>query len=250
MLEINRVRKSFYGFVALDDVSLNVAPGSFHALVGPNGAGKTTLFNVVVGRYTPDAGEVKLAGRRITGWPTHRVVRSGLGISFQRAQAFLSMSVLENLTLAVLAQQGRTRAGMRPLASYDDARQRARQLLEWVGLASRAEEAAEALPLGDLKRVDIAMALAGDPQLLLLDEPLAGLSRRERREMVRFIEELLRGLGLTLLFTEHDTEAVLRLADRITVLHQGRVLAEGAPDEIKNDARVIEAFLGEADVAG
>ncbi|WP_457637490.1 ABC transporter ATP-binding protein [Oceanithermus sp.] len=245
MLEINGVRKSFYGFVALDGVSLRVEPGRFHALVGPNGAGKTTLFNVIVGRYTPDAGEVRLEGRAITGWPTHRVVRSGLGISFQRAQAFLSMSVLENVTLAVLAQQGRTRSSLRPLAGYEEARARARELLGWVGLAERAEEAAEALPLGDLKRVDIAMALAGSPRLLLLDEPLAGLSRRERQGMVRFIEELLRGLGLTLLFTEHDTEAVLRLADRITVLHQGRVLAEGAPDEIKNDARVVEAFLGE-----
>ena len=244
MLEINGVRKSFYGFVALDGVSLRVQGGSFHALVGPNGAGKTTLFNVVVGRYRPDAGEVRLAGRRIDGWPTHRVVRSGLGISFQRAQAFLSMSVLENVTLAVLAQQGRTAAGLRSLASYDDARARARELLSWVGLADAAAEPAESLPLGDLKRVDIATALAGDPRLLLLDEPLAGLSRAERREMVRFIEELLRGLGLTLLFTEHDTDAVLRLADRITVLHQGRVLAEGEPDEIKNDERVIEAFLG------
>jgi len=244
VLEINGVRKSFYGFVALDGVSLRVQGGSFHALVGPNGAGKTTLFNVVVGRYRPDAGEVRLAGRRISGWPTHRVVRSGLGISFQRAQAFLSMSVLENVTLAVLAQQGRTAAGLRSLASYDDARARARELLSWVGLADAAAEPAESLPLGDLKRVDIATALAGDPRLLLLDEPLAGLSRAERREMVRFIEELLRGLGLTLLFTEHDTDAVLRLADRITVLHQGRVLAEGEPDEIKNDERVIEAFLG------
>ncbi len=244
MLEISGVRKSFYGFVALDGVSLRVQEGSFHALVGPNGAGKTTLFNVVVGRYRPDAGEVRLAGRRISGWPTHRVVRSGLGISFQRAQAFLSMSVLENVTLAVLAQHGRTAAGLRPLASYEDARARARELLSWVGLADAADEPAESLPLGDLKRADIATALAGDPRLLLLDEPLAGLSRAERRGMVRFIEELLRGLGLTLLFTEHDTDAVLRLADRITVLHQGRVLAEGEPDEIKNDERVIEAFLG------
>jgi len=245
VLEVSRVRKSFYGFVALDDVSLRVEPGRFHALVGPNGAGKTTLFNVIVGRYRPDAGEVRLEGRRLTGLPTHRVVRGGLGISFQRAQAFLSMSVLENVTLAVLAQEGRTRAAWRPLRDEREARERARELLGWVGLAERAGEPAEALPLGDLKRVDIAMALAGRPRLLLLDEPLAGLSRSERREMVRFIEELLRGLGLTLLFTEHDTEAVLRLADRITVLHQGRVLAEGAPDEIKNDARVVEAFLGE-----
>ena len=245
MLAVSGVRKSFYGFVALDGVDLHVEPGSFHALVGPNGAGKTTLFNVIVGRYRPDAGEVRLAEKRITGWPTQRVVRSGLGISFQRAQAFLSMSVLDNVALAVLAQEGLTRNGLRPLAAFPEARSRARELLGWVGLEERAREPAEALPLGDLKRVDIAMALAGLPRLLLLDEPLAGLSRSERREMVRFIEELLRGLGLTLLFTEHDTEAVLRLADRITVLHQGRVLAEGAPDEIKNDARVIEAFLGE-----
>ncbi len=245
MLEVSRVSKSFFGFAALGDVSLRVAPGSFHALVGPNGAGKTTLFNVIVGRYRPDAGEVRLAERRITGLPTARVVRLGLGVSFQRAQAFLSMSVLENVTLAVLAQQGRTRNGVRGLAAYEDARAAARELLGWVGLAAAADAPAAALPLGDLKRVDIAMALAGRPRMLLLDEPLAGLSRAERREMVRFVEELLRGLGLTLLFTEHDTEAVLRLADRVTVLHQGQVLAEGTPEEIKRDARVVEAFLGE-----
>ncbi len=245
MLEIKHVSKSFFGFLALDDVSMRVEKGSFHALVGPNGAGKTTLFNVVVGRYPPDGGEVRLEERRTSGLATYRVVRMGLGISFQRSQAFLSMSVLENVMLAVLAHQGRSRALMRSFSAESEAKTTAYELIGWVGLADKTETPTAALPLGDLKRVDIAMALAGKPKLLLLDEPLAGLSRSERVSMVNFIEGLLRGLGITLLFTEHDTDAVLRLADRITVLHQGRVLAEGGPDEIKNDARVIEAFLGE-----
>jgi len=246
VLEVREVTKSFGGFRALSSVSLQVEPGRFHALVGPNGAGKTTLFNVVVGRLKPDRGTVCFRGQPISGLPTPRIVRLGIGIAFQRAQAFLSMTPLENVALAVLSLRRGT-GGFRALLSDRVAVERARALLSWVGLTGAADRPAGELPLGDLKRLDIAMALAGDPALLLLDEPLAGLSRAERRQMVTFIEKLLRRLGLTLLFTEHDTDAVLRLADRITVLHQGEVLAEGEPEEVKRDARVVEAFLGGGD---
>ena len=243
MLEVREVTKRFGGFLALKWVSLRVEKGSFHALVGPNGAGKTTLFNVIVGRYRPDGGEVRLKGERIHHLPTPRIVRLGVGASFQRAQAFLSMTARENLMLALLGLKGGVHMA-RPLAAFEAEATRAEELLGWVGLEGVADRPAGELPLGDLKRLDIAMSLAGEPELLLLDEPLAGLSRAERRQMVAFIEGLLRRLGLTLLFTEHDTDAVLRLADRITVLHQGEVLAEGDPEEIKRDPRVIEAFLG------
>jgi len=244
LLEVRKVSKSFEGFRALTDVSLSVEEGSLYALMGPNGAGKTTLFNVITGRYTLDAGRVLFAGQDISRTPTHRIIHHGVGVSFQRAIPFPSMTVLENVTLAVLALDRKTRNFARPLPSYADAAKRAEEIISWVGLDKLKRQATAALPQGDLKRVDIALALASKPRLLLLDEPLAGLSRAERAQMVGFIRELLRSLGTTLLFTEHDTEAVLQLAERIMVLHRGAVLAEGTPDEIRNHPQVQEAFLG------
>ncbi|WP_038045265.1 ABC transporter ATP-binding protein [Thermus caliditerrae] len=244
LLEVRDVYKSFQGFMALASVSLSVAQGSFHALVGPNGAGKTTLFNVVTGRVSPDRGQVRFHGRDITGWSTPRVARLGIAISFQRAQPFVSMTVLEAVTLARLGYEGKTLGWGRSLARHREAVERAEAALAKVGLEGYATSPVAQLPLGDLKRLDVAMALVAEPKLLLLDEPLAGLSRVERRKMVAFIGNLLRQEGITLLFTEHDTEAVLALADQITVLHQGRVLAEGSPEEIRQNLEVRQAFLG------
>ncbi len=244
LLEVHRVSKSFEGFRALNDVSLTVEEGSLYALIGPNGAGKTTLFNLITGRYTLDAGRVVFAGQDISHTPTHRIIHCGIGISFQRAIPFPSMTVLENVTLAVLALDRKTRDFARSLLSYGVAATRAEEIISWVGLDDLKRQVAASLSQGDLKRVDIALALASKPRLLLLDEPLAGLSRTERAQMVGFIRELLRSLGTTLLFTEHDTEAVLQLAGRIMVLHRGSVLAEGTPDEIRSHPQVQEAFLG------
>lgn len=244
LLEVQGVSKSFEGFQALTDVSLAVEEGAFHALVGPNGAGKSTLFNLISGRYTTDRGRVEFAGREITRLPTHRIIHQGIGVSFQRAIPFSTMTALENVVLAVLALDGRTRHPVRPLRSCADAVKKAEEILAWVGLERRKHYPVFELPQGELKRVDIAIALAGKPRLLLLDEPLAALSRAERVQMVAFLQQLLRGLGTTLLFTEHDTEAVMRLADRITVLHRGQVLAEGAPEHIRSHPAVAEAFLG------
>jgi len=244
LLEVHRVSKSFEGFLALSDVSLKVDAGTLHALMGPNGAGKTTLLNLITGRYTLDTGRVLFAGEDISRTPTHRIIHYGIGVSFQRAIPFPSMTVLENVTLAVLALDRKTRNFVRPLLSYSQAAKRAEEIISWVGLNDLKRQVTAALPQGDLKRVDIALALASKPRLLLLDEPLAGLSRAERAQMVSFIRELLRSLGTTLLFTEHDTEAVLELAERVMVLHRGSVLAEGTPDEIRNHPQVQEAFLG------
>src|SRR5712692_7954027 len=244
LLEVQGVYKSFEGFQALADLNLAVEEGAFHALVGPNGAGKSTLFNVITGRYKPDRGRVIFNGREITQLPTHRIVHFGIGVSFQRAIPFASITVLENVTLALLALQGTTRNFLRPLWSYRAAVKKAEEILSWVGLLELKDQPTFQLALGDLKRVDIAIALASKPRLLLLDEPLAGLSRAGRAQMVAFIRELLRPLGVTLLFTEHDTEAVMQLADRIMVLHRGRALAEGPPDYIRNHPEVLDAFLG------
>jgi branched-chain amino acid transport system ATP-binding protein len=244
LLEVREISKSFAGFRALSEVTLAVEDKSFCALVGPNGAGKSTLFNIITGRVHPTSGSVQFGGRDITNVATHRVVRDGIGISFQRAMPFQTMTVLDNLTLGVLALEGRTRNSWRRLHSYREAMARADEVLSWVGLSELRGRMVSELPQGDLKRLDIALALAGRPKLLLLDEPLAGLSRAERAAMVAFIRELLRKLGVTLLFTEHDTAAVMHLADRITVLNRGKVLAEGTADEIRNNPQVIEAFLG------
>jgi branched-chain amino acid transport system ATP-binding protein len=244
LLEVHEVSKSFEGFRAVDKVSLAVEERSFHALVGPNGAGKSTLFNLITGRYRLDEGRITFAGRDITRVPNHRVVSYGIGMSFQRAIPFSSMTVMENVMLAVLALDGSTRAPFRPLRAYDSAERDASEVLSWVNLSSLAQRRIDELPQGDLKRVDIAIALAGRPRLLVLDEPLAGLSRVERKQMVSFIRDLLRSLQITLLFTEHDTEAVMQLADRITVMHRGRVLAEGGPAAIRSNPEVLEAFLG------
>lgn len=243
-LRVEGVYKSFQGFLALGGVSLEVREGTFHALVGPNGAGKTTLFNVITGRLVPDRGRVYFRGREITGWPTPKVARLGVAIAFQRAQPFASMTVLEAVVLARLGYTGKTLKLLKPLVHFPEARAKAEEALGKVGLEAHAGRRVAELPLGDLKRLDVAMALVAEPRLLLLDEPLAGLSRAERRRMVDFIGELLRREGVTLLFTEHDTEAVLALADRVTVLHQGQVLAEGAPEEIRGDPAVRAAFLG------
>jgi branched-chain amino acid transport system ATP-binding protein len=244
LLEVANVSKTFEGFRALNQVSLRVDEGRLFAIMGPNGAGKSTLFNIITGRYTLDSGRVVFAGRDISRTSTHRIIHCGIGISFQRAIPFASMTVLENVTLAVLALNRQTGHFERPLASYTEAAKRAEEIISWVGLSSLKSQAAAALPQGDLKRVDIAIALASKPRLLLLDEPLAGLSRNERAQMVGFIRELLRSLGTTLLFTEHDTQAVLQLAERIMVMHRGAVLAEGTPEEIRSNPEVREAFLG------
>ena len=244
LLEVREVSKSFAGFQALSGVDLAVEENSFSALVGPNGAGKSTLFNVITGRVRPTTGRVRFAGHDITRVATHRIIHYGIGISFQRAIPFETMTVLENLVLAVLALQGRTRNAVRSFYGEAPAVKRAEEALAWVGLSERKLQRVSELPQGDLKRVDIAMALAGRPKLLLLDEPLAGLSRTERTGMVTFIRDLLRSLGVTLLFTEHDVAAVMLLADRITVLNRGKVLAQGTADQIRNDPQVVEAFLG------
>jgi branched-chain amino acid transport system ATP-binding protein len=244
LLEVERVWKSFEGFQALTEVSLSVSEGAFHALVGPNGAGKSTLFNLISGRLTADRGRVTFHGREITRLPTHRIIHQGIGISFQRAIPFPSMTVLENTVLAVLALGGQTRRPWRRLHAHGAAVRKAEEVLAWVGLEPRKHQPAFELPQGELKRVDIAIALAGQPRLLLLDEPLAALSRLERAQLVGLLPDLLRRLGVTLLFTEHDTEAVMRLADTVTVLHRGQVLAEGTPDYIRSHSAVTEAFLG------
>ena len=243
MLEVRGVRKAFDGFLAVSDASVSVARGQIAAIIGPNGAGKTTLFNLITGHLRPDAGTVVLEGRDITGLPPHDVCRLGLGRSFQRTNIFPRLTVYQNVQAAFLSHRGR---GRNLWARVDDLyRDETEALLASLGLRERAGEISGFLSHGGQKQLELGIALASEPSLLLLDEPTAGMSVSETRETIRLVERIARERGLTLLFTEHDMEVVFSIAQKITVLHQGRIIADGAPADVRADAEVRRVYLGE-----
>ncbi len=247
MLQVENLSKRFGGIVATDDLSLTVAKGELHAVIGPNGAGKTTLIAQLSGQLTPDEGRIRFDGQDITALPMYRRSALGLARSFQITSLFLDLSVLDNVALAVQAHAGHSFRFWRDARSEPGLRDPARAALDRVGLGSRAELPASLLSHGEHRQLELAMALAGSPRMLLLDEPMAGLGPEESVRMV----EMLRALKqeLTILLVEHDMEAVFALADRVTVLVYGRVIASGTPDAIRADAAVREAYLGEAEGA-
>ena len=243
MLELRDLRKSFDGFLATAGVSLGVAQGSISAIIGPNGAGKTTLFNLITGHLTPDSGRVVFKGRDVTGIAPHDLCRLGMGRSFQRTNIFPRLTVYQNVQAAFLSHRGR---GWNLFAPVEELyRAETEALLAAVGLADRAGEISGFLSHGAQKQLELGIALALEPEILLLDEPTAGMSASETREAIALIARLARERQLTLLFTEHDMEVVFSIAQRITVLHQGRVIAEGAPDDVRRDAEVRRVYLGE-----
>ncbi len=242
LLEVVALGKRFGGIVASDHVSLEVAPGELHAVIGPNGAGKTTLLGQLAGQVLPDSGAIRFAGRDITWMPTHRRSMLGLAQSFQITTLFLDFSVLDNVALAVQAWAGHSFRFWRN-ARWDPAlREPAFAALKRVGLDDRAHRIASRLSHGEHRELEIAMALAGRPRLLLLDEPMAGLGPEEAARMVKLLRELKR--EYTTLLIEHDMDAVFALADRITVLVYGRVIASGEPARIRANLEVQRAYLG------
>ncbi len=241
-LQVTSVTKRFGGVLALDRVSLSIERGERRALIGPNGAGKSTLFNVICGELRPTAGEVDIAGTRATGMASERVARLGVARTFQRSSAFPDASVLENVLLALLAPQGHRWNCMTPLENFPRHKELARASLESVGLAAKAETLAAELSHGESRQLELAGALAQAPQLLLLDEPLAGLAAGERERIGRLLLALPR--ELTVLLIEHDLEFAQTFADRMTVLHNGHVIAQGPPNEVRANPEVIEVYMG------
>jgi branched-chain amino acid transport system ATP-binding protein len=243
VLDVRDVRKSFDGFMAVAGVSLRVERGQIAAIIGPNGAGKTTFFNLVTGHLRPDAGAVVLDGRDVTGLAPHDVCRLGMGRSFQRTNIFPRLTVYQNVQAAFLSHRGRGRdLWSRVERLY---REETEALLASLGLLEHSGEISGFLSHGAQKQLELGIALASEPSLLLLDEPTAGMSATETRETIRLVERIARERSLTLLFTEHDMEVVFSIAQRITVLHQGRVIAHGSPAEVRADPEVRRVYLGE-----
>ena len=243
LLTTERLVKRFGGLVATDNVSIDVRPGEIHALIGPNGAGKTTLVSQLTGNLAPDTGTIRFAGRDVTRLPMHARVRLGLARSFQITAVLREFSALDNVALAVQAHAGHSFRFLADARRDESLRAPARRGLEAVGLGSRADTPAAALSHGEQRQLEIAMALAGDPKLLLLDEPMAGMGPDESQRLVAFLQAL-KGRRAMLLI-EHDMEAVFQLADRITVLVYGRAIATGTPDEIRANEEVRRAYLGD-----
>jgi branched-chain amino acid transport system ATP-binding protein len=243
LLEIEDLSKRFGGVVASDAIALAVPQGELHAIIGPNGAGKTTLIGQLAGEIAPDAGRIRFAGRDITGLPIFRRSQLGLARSFQITSLFLDFTVLDNVALAVQAHAGHSFRFWRDARSQSELRAPARAALARVGLAGRADVVVSNLSHGEHRQLEIAMALATAPRMLLLDEPMAGMGPDESARMVKTLRELKR--ELTILLIEHDMEAVFALADRITVLVYGRIIASGTPEAIRANAEVRQAYLGE-----
>lgn len=244
LLLVEGLTKRFGGVAAAKDVSFTLAAGEMLAIIGPNGAGKSTTFNMVGGQLKPDSGSITLDGRSIAGLPARAIWKAGVGRTFQVAQTFVSMTVAENVQMALLSHHGRSRGLFRDArALYRD---EALSLLAGVGMRADADRPVSELAYGDVKRVELAVALASQPKLLLMDEPTAGMAPRERSGLMALTAEVARTRRIGVLYTEHDMEAVFAHADRVLVLVRGEIIAAGTPEEIRANPRVKQVYLGEA----
>ena len=248
VLSAYKLVKSFGGVKAVDDVSFEVAPGKLLAMIGPNGAGKTTCFNILNGQLNPDSGSVKLQDKELVGLTPREIWRLGVGRTFQITATFGSMTVLENVQVALLSHNQKeidVRALVRDLYVNE-----AMGLLERVGMAEQSQRACSILAYGDLKRVELAVALGNEPKLLLMDEPTAGMAPKERIELMQLTAEIVRERNISVLFTEHDMDVVFGHADRVMVLNRGTLITQGEPEEVRNNREVQEIYLGSGSTFG
>jgi branched-chain amino acid transport system ATP-binding protein len=241
-LSIRALSKAFGGVHAVRDVSFDIKPGEFLAMIGPNGAGKSTCFNMINGQLKPDSGEIRLGERNIAGLHPRDIWRLGVGRTFQVAATFGSMTVAENVQMALISH-GRELYKVWPAAASLH-RDRALALLDQVGMKAEADRAGRELAYGDVKRVELAIALANDPKLLLMDEPTAGMAPRERNELIALVKRLVVERGISVLFTEHSMDVVFAFADRVIVLARGRLIADGAAGEIRDAPTEREVYVG------
>jgi branched-chain amino acid transport system ATP-binding protein len=242
MLEVQGVVKSFDDFLAVNEASLRVEKGEIVAVIGPNGAGKTTLFNLITGILQRDRGRVLFKGEDISGLPPFEVCKRGIGRSFQIVNVFSRLTVFENVQVAVLSHQRKSKVLLRPAQNLAVAE--TRSLLESVGLADKERNIVGSLSHGDQKILEIAIALGNEPELLILDEPTAGMSPEETFATIELIKKLARTRGLTILFCEHDMDIVFSISRSIMVMHQGQTLIQGTPEEVRNHPEVQSAYLG------
>ena len=243
LLEVTNLSKDFSGLKVLFGIDLKLEQGERHAIIGPNGAGKSTLFNVITGKYAPSQGKISFKGHDITGLSPHKIARLGLARSFQVTNIFRAMTAFDNVRNAVLSQNGRRHSIFPTLDAMIPITEQTEQILDQIGLLDRKAELAGELAHGHQLALEIGMTIAMDPELILLDEPTAGMSSTESRETVKLIEKVTE--GKTLLIVEHDMDVVFSIATRITVIYYGRVLASGSPEAIRNDQQVKDAYLGE-----
>lgn len=247
LLTVETLNKRFGGVVAARDVTFTLKPGEMLAIIGPNGAGKSTTFNMVGGQLKPDSGRIVLDGHDVTGRTPREVWRYGVGRTFQIAQTFVSMSVVENVQMALMSWRHQTLSLIADAASLH--RPEALDLLDLVGMRDDADRPVRELAYGDVKRVELAIALASSPKLLLMDEPTAGMAPKERTELMEVTARIARDQSIGVLFTEHDMDSVFAHADRILVLVRGAIIAAGTPEEVRADATVKQVYLGDIGVA-
>ena len=243
MLQVEGIRKSFGGFTAVNDACLDVKQGEIVAVIGPNGAGKTTLFNLITGILRPDAGKILFKGEEITGLSAHRICKKGVTRSFQVVNVFSRLTVFENVQIAILSRLGKTFNLFSPSKRF--AIKETTEILAGMGLADRRNHVSGSLSHGDQKVLEIAIALGGKPELLILDEPTAGMSPEETSRCIDLIRQLSNQFGLTILFCEHDMELVFAIAHRIMVMVRGATLVQGFPDAVRCNQEVQDAYLGE-----